>query len=195
MRSDGPKRGTVDTVRLPEPERGEGQPDMDGNLPAMSSRVVVELHGHPHRYVVRAVPTAEGPVLTELLMLSDDGAPIDFATVRSVPTRRLAYAAIQWLSRAGGLFAEPGDTADTHARPERARQRKDTDETLRELAGHVTDAVSLGAPVQRYVGQKMHISHATVDRWIRKAKARGLLPDEPLPRRKEKPRTQSEPSS
>ncbi len=176
-------------VRLPEPERGEGEPVKSGNIPALESPVVVELHGHePHRYVVRAAPGPSGPVLVELRILGDGGTPIDPAIVKAIPVTRLAYAAMQWLTRAGGLLGQPGDTAETYARPETEettrRRRKADAALLEEVAGHVTDALAKGLPVQWYVGQRMGgASAATADRWIRKAKEGGFIEDRPLPRR------------
>ncbi|MBF6070134.1 hypothetical protein [Nocardia farcinica] len=184
------KKGTVKAVRLPEPERGEGEPVMSGNIPALESPVVVELHGHePHRYVVRVAPGPSGPVLVELRILSDADAPIDPAVMKSVPVPRLAYAAMQWLTRAGGLLGLPGDTSETYAKPETEettrRRRKADAALLEEVAGHVAHAVAHGLPIQKYVGQRMGgASTATADRWIRKAKEEGFIEDRPLPRRK-----------
>lgn len=181
--------GTVKVVRLPEPERGEGHPVMDGTVPALDGPVVVELHGHRHRYVVRAARTDDdGPVITDLRVLSDDGAPVDHGVLRAVNLRRLAYTALQWLTSAGGQFAQPGDTAESFAKPERAAKiraarRKDS-ANLADVAVHVLDALDESAPVLEFVAERMTISTATAGRLIRRAKVEGFLPDKQLPRRK-----------
>lgn len=183
-------------VRLPKPERGEGDPVMDGRVPALESPVVVELHGHGHhRYVVRAVPTESGPVLVELRILGD-GSSLDYDALSPPLARRLAYAAMQWLSSAGGLWATPGDTDETAAKPEEAdtirRRRKATDELLTEVARHVERAVLLGLPIRPYVGQQMNRSKPAVARYIAEAKRQGYLPDTPLP--KTQPETRKPPT-
>lgn len=189
------------TVRLPEPGRGEGEPVRDGRLPAMDGPVVVELHGHRHRYVVRAAPTEHGPVLTDLRVVGDGGA-LDYDALTPLPLRRLAYAAMQWLSSAGGLFADPGDTEKSRTEPENAdhvrRRNKATEELLNAVAEHVTYAVENGLPVQQYVGRKLDRSKPAVARYIARAKAEGFLPDTPLPKVQSevrKPRTRPNPST
>jgi hypothetical protein len=181
-------KGTVKVVRLPDPARGEGEPQMDGRIPALASPVVVEINGHPHRYVVRVAPSPRGPVLVELRMISDTAAPIDYAAIKSVSVGRLAYAAMQWLTSAGGQFAQPGDSAETYAKPEKAesirRQRKADDALLTDVAAHAAHAVAHGLRVQDHVAEQMNASTATAARWMRKAKAEGFMPDTPLPRRK-----------
>lgn len=159
---------------------------MRKGFPTQDSRVVVELVGHSHHYAVRVAGSADEPVLTELCILSDDGSPIDYAVVKAVPVRRLAHAAHRWLSSSGGLFAQPGDDAESFARPDKHTLKRRTADRalLLEVAGHVADAVAAGLPVQRYVGEHMNASTATVDRWIRKAKEWGVIEDAPLPRRK-----------
>ncbi|MBF6161064.1 helix-turn-helix domain-containing protein [Nocardia cyriacigeorgica] len=185
-RSTDPKHGTVSTVRLPDSQRGEGRPTIRKGFPTADSRVVVELVGHRHRYAVRVAGTEDEPVLTELCILSDDASPIDYAAVKSVPVRRLAHAAHRWLSSGGGLFAQPGEDAESFAQPEKhTPQRRTADRALLlEVAGHVADAVAAGLPVQKHVAERMNASTATVDRWIRKAKEWGVIEDAPLPRRK-----------
>ncbi|WP_405136577.1 hypothetical protein [Nocardia sp. NBC_01388] len=181
-------KGTVSAVRLPDPGRGEGDPTMDGAIPALDSAVVVELVGHPHRYVVRVEPGPDGPVVVELRMISDTAAPIDYVAIKSVSVRRLAYAAMQWLTGAGGQFAHPGDAPDTLARPEAAdgirRQRKADDALLTEVSEHAAYAVAHGFRVKEHVAERMHASTATAARWLAKAKAEGFMPDVPLPKRK-----------
>ncbi|WP_157181997.1 hypothetical protein [Nocardia testacea] len=187
---NGGERGTVKAVRLPEPGRGEGDPVRDKSLPALNSPVVVELHGHPHRYVVRAVPTDDGPVLAELRVLGD-GPTLDHDALASVSPRRLAYAAMQWLSSGGGLWGTPGDTPDVYAQPENAdafrHYNKLSEELLEEVAAHVITAKQHGKPVRKYVADKMHKSIPTVARYIRDAKAAGYLSDAPLPKVREQP--------
>ncbi|WP_305779509.1 hypothetical protein [Nocardia nova] len=127
-------------------------------------------------------------MLVDLRMVSDSGAPIDYAAIKAVSVRRLAYAAMQWLTSAGGQFAQPGDTAETLTRPEKAvsirGQRKADDALLAEVAEHAAYAVTHGLRVKEHVAERMHTSTATVGRWLRKAKVEGFLDDSPLPRRK-----------
>ncbi|WP_328658907.1 hypothetical protein [Nocardia salmonicida] len=185
--------GTVKAVRLPDPSRREGEPVMDGQFPAMDSPVVVELHGRPHRYVVRVTRTADdGPVLTDLRILSDDSTPVDHAVLRSVNLRRLTHAALRYLASGGGHFAAPGEV-ESFATPEKSddirRHHRINDARLIDVAGHVGDAleaIKKGDPVQilEFVGERLNIGTAQAGRLIRKAKAEGLLPNKPLPRRK-----------
>ncbi|MFE3757890.1 hypothetical protein ACFXO9_26585 [Nocardia tengchongensis] len=193
MADDVTPEGAVKAVRLPDPSCGEGELQLDGGIPTLDSPVVVEVNGHPHRYVVRVAPSPDGPVLVELRMISDTGAPIDYAAIKSVQVRRLAYAAMQWLTSARGLFAQPGDTSEALAKSERAegirRQRKADGALLADVAAHATYAVEHGLRVQDYVGQRMNASTSTVARWLRKAKAEGFMPDVPLPKRRKGGRT------
>ncbi|MGW5438596.1 hypothetical protein [Nocardia asteroides] len=193
--NESEERGTVKAVRLPNPERGEGVPVMAGRVPALDSPVVVELHGHPHRYVVHATRTPDdGPVLVELRILGDGAAPIDQGALRAVNVRRLAHAAIQFLTSAGGQFVAPGDTPESYAKPERAaairRRRKADDALLADVAGHVQDALDAIAAgdttiqILEFVADRIGKSTATAGRLIRQAKAEGFLPDKQLPRRK-----------
>lgn len=192
--AESTERGTVKLVRLPDPQRGEPEPVMDGRIPALESPVVVELHGHAHRYVVRVARTEDGPVLTELRVVSDNDAPIDYAVMRAVNLRRLIFAALQWLTSAGGQFAQPGDTAESFTKPEKAadirRRRTDDYSRLTDVAAHVEDALDAikagdkEIRIQKFVADRLGVGPAQAQRLIRKAKDQGFLADKQLPRRK-----------
>ncbi len=146
--------------------------------PTPADQIAIRLHGHPYRYVVRvAVSRGLEPKLIELAITADDGRGVDHAAVRSVPVRRLAHSAAQWMERAGGAFALPGDYEETHRRPENADPR------LYEVGWRVEAAIMNGEPVRRTVAQQMNVSLATLDRLIAKAKAAGFLDGADLPRR------------
>lgn len=146
--------------------------------PAPDERVAIRLVGHAMTYYVRVTTSlATGPVITELTLAADDGQAVDYAAVRAIPVRRLAYSAAGWIDRAGGVLAFPGDYAETRARPESADPR------LSELAWRIESAIKAGEPVRPTVAHDMHVSPSTLDRLIAKARAEGLLKGVELPRR------------
>lgn len=149
--------------------------------------IEIELVGHVHRYVVRVETGRGGPRLVGLNIVAPAGvaAPtITPAALRAIPARRLAYAAAQFAGRYDGAFALPGDTDETHHRPEAPTARNKLDDNhYREVAERVRSAVAMGAPVRKTVAAAMHTTPPTLDRWIRAAKDRGYLDENDIPRR------------
>ncbi|ORW43111.1 hypothetical protein AWB90_18330 [Mycobacterium paraense] len=116
-------------------------------------------------------------MLCELTVVADDGLAVDYAAVRAIPVRRLAHSAAQWIARAGGAVAFPGDYEQTHRQPENADPR------LYEVSWRIDAAIMNGQPVRRTVAEEMNISTATLDRLIAKAKLFGFLDGTELSRR------------
>ncbi|WP_035760329.1 hypothetical protein [Gordonia amicalis] len=175
--------GDVESVAYADPP-----PDHSGTgpfrAPRPDERVRVRLHGHPRTYVVRVSTSGREPRITELTITADDGQAVDYAALRSIPARRLAYSAVQWLARAGGAFAFPGDQAETHTRPD------DADPRVWDAAQIADRALALGLPVRQTVADELTISTRTADRLLAKAKAEGFidaadLPKRPQPRQKD----------
>lgn len=174
-----PTRGDVVSVDFADPDpHPEARSGPFQRIPAPDERVAIRLDGHPVTYVVR-VETARGqePRLTELTMLADDGAEIDYAAVRAVPVRRLAHTAAQWTARLGGLLAFPGDTAEVGTQPE------NHDPRVYQAAQIADRALSLGLPVRPTVAAELNVSTRTVDRLLTRARAEGWFDDAPLPKR------------
>ncbi|NVN51686.1 hypothetical protein [Mycolicibacterium hippocampi] len=148
--------------------------------PKTDERVKIRLHGYPYDFLVR-VATARGsePTLAELTIVADhpDSHPVDYKALRSVPARRLAYSARQWIARAGGTFAMPDDYRRDSAQPENADPR------LTELHWRIEQAVMEGLPVRETIAQDLHVGKRTVDRMIAKARALGLLDGVEIPKR------------
>ncbi|GAB1811839.1 hypothetical protein MUNTM_08770 [Mycobacterium sp. MUNTM1] len=117
------------------------------------------------------------PRLTELTITADDGAMVDYAAVRAVPTRRLAYSAAQWIDRVGGLIGFVDDIAETHSQPDNPAPK------VFEAAQIANNAIALGRPVRPTVAEKLNVSKTTVDRLLKRAKAEGWFDDKPLPKR------------
>ena len=170
-------------------ESGESGP-RKSRFPDPGDRVAIRLHGHPHEYIVRVAKGPGGPKLSELTITSDTGLPVDYDTLRSVPAQRLAYAAAQWFDTSGGLFGDPGTTAETFTRPDLDARKRLDDNFLSEVADLVVRAVNNGHPVRKSVAAAMNTSPGTLDRWIRAAKDRGFLDEHDLPRHR-RPETQS----
>ncbi|QLL08844.1 hypothetical protein [Mycobacterium vicinigordonae] len=171
-----PQHGDVVSVGFADPrEKGRTGPFA---APNRDDRVAIRLHGHPYRYVVKvAVSRGSEPRLAELTVIADKGQVVDSAAVRSVPVRRLAHSAAQWIERGGGAFALPGDYEENDSRPENADPR------LYEVSWRIEAAIMNGEPVRRTVAQQMNISTATLDRLIAKAKAFDFLDGIELSRR------------
>ncbi len=151
-------------------------------MPEHGERVAIRLVGHPVTYVVRVTTSAAtGPTISELTLIADDGNAVDYAAVRAIPVRRLAYSAAGWIDRAGGQIAFPGDYSETRTRPEIAAASPN--DRLSELAWRIESAIMSGEPVRPTVAREMHVSTSTLDRMIAKARAEGLLDGVELPRR------------
>ncbi|MGV0154157.1 hypothetical protein ACSW29_12545 [Rhodococcus sp. GB-02] len=121
--------------------------------------------------------TKQEPQIIELTIIADDRSPIDHRALREIPTRRLAHSAAQWLVRAGGQIAFPGDTTESDSQPE------NVDPRVWQAARRVEAALALGLPVRKTVASEMNVSPSTVDRLIAKAKAEGFLDAAALPKR------------
>lgn len=157
-----------------------------GHVAKPGDRVRIELRGHRFAYVVRVERTPGGPRLAELAMVPvRDGAAIDAAALRRIPTQRLAVAAARWLDQAGGLFAGPGEFDPEYStRPEIATRRRQrlNDELLRQVADTVRHAVAAGHPVREWSAAQLNTSPGTLDRWIRAAKDQDFLSEDEVPR-------------
>ncbi len=159
----------METVEHGEP--GKGVPDPD-------DRVRIRLHGNPFTYVVKVTTgTRSGPQVAELTITADQGTAVDHDTLRGVPVRRLAYAAAQWIERAGGVFSLPSDTTETYRQPE------NHDDRVYLAAREAERALALGMPVRQTVAEQLNISTRTADRLLARARAEGFMSDEPLPKR------------
>lgn len=162
--ADPPKKGTKPRYRTPKPDE----------------RVAIRLHDHPYTYVVRVTATkGNAPALAELTIVADDpgSEPVDYEALRSVPARRLAYSARQWISRGGGAFAMPDDQRDTFTQPDNA------DDRLVKLPDLIENAIMDGLPVRPTVAAQLGVAKRTLDRMISKARAEGLLDGIEIPRR------------
>jgi hypothetical protein len=183
-----PKRGDVESVDYadPDPRKGKRTGPL-GRIPAPNERVAISLRGYPFTFTVRVETDRQtGPKLTELTITADDGGAVDYAAVRGVPVRRLAYTAAQWIQRCGGQIALPGDTAEMYSRPDEAAA--DTTAGKAHRAAAIADrALALGLPVRPTVAAELGVSKTTVDRLLKRAKAQGWFDDEPLPKRPQPP--------
>lgn len=155
-----PKRGDV-VFRAPS----RGRPHRDS-----APRPSVHFH-------VRS--GTDGPFIRELTVTADDGASVDYHALRAIPARRLAYTAVQTAARElCDLGVEVvGHTLDDSARPD------DADPRVWEVVQRAQIAVSNGLPVRATVAEEMHLTKATVDRLIKKAKDAGYLDAADLPKR------------
>lgn len=183
-KSDSPKpqRGDVDSVDFADPPTPDTRSDVLGRIPVPSERVAIRLVGHPFTYVVR-VQTAKdsGPRITELTIVADDRGAVDYAAVRAVPVRRLAYTAAQWIARLGGLVYSVGDTAEMDLQPDVPAP------PVYQAAKIAEEALALGLPVRPTVAKRLTVSKTTVDRLLKRAKAEGWFDDQPLPKRPQPP--------
>ncbi len=180
MANRGRKEQPGDVMAVTSGEPGY-QP---GDVPQLTDRVRVTLRGHAFDYVVRVETGPLGPRLVEMAMVpTRDEAAIDPAALRRIPVQRLALAAAQWLSSAGGQFAGPGETDDTRTRPDSpARWRRIDDALLTDVTETVRRAVREGHPIRQWSAKQLGTSPATLDRWIRAAKDHGYLSDGEVPR-------------
>jgi hypothetical protein len=185
-----PQRGDVvnvdyaneDKAAAAKAARAAGTDPLRAPAPAAAERIKIRLHGHPMTYLVRVnTGMSTGPVITELAVIADDGHAVDYAAVRAIPVRRLAYSAAWWIDRAGGQLRFPGDYSEHRTRPEIAAAKPN--ERLGELAWRIEHAIMNNEPVRPTVAREMHVSTSTLDRMIAKARAEGLLEGIELPRR------------
>lgn len=147
-------------------------------MPDDDERVAVRLRGYPFLFVVRVRAGRTGPVVKHLEITADDGQVVDYGVLRSVPLRRVALSAWNWLQRFGGIVGFPGDHAGKLARPD------DPDaDRLTTMVHLIESAILSGLPVRKTVAAEMKMGTATVDRMIRKAKDAGLMDGIEIPRR------------
>lgn len=187
MRTEGPQSrpGDVDSVAFADlPGDTTRYHDQLGRIPERDERVAIELVGHPFKYVVK-VATARGrdPRLTELTIATTDSdtAPVDHQAVRSIPVRRLAYTAAQWIARHGGQVGYVDDTAESLAQPE------NHDSKVYQAATIAKRALQLGQPVRPTVAAELNVSTKTVDRLLKRAQAESWWDGQPLPKRPQPP--------
>lgn len=177
------KRGDVESVTYadPNPRKGKRTGPLC-RIPKPDERVAIRLHGYPFTFTVRVAPDKQtGPKLTELTITADAGGAVDYEALRSIPARRLAYSAAQWIERGGGLFAFVGDIAETYSQPESPAAAGAP--KVYEAARIADKALALGLPVRPTVAAELGVSKTTVDRLLKRAKAEGWFDDEPLPKR------------
>ncbi|MFG3617471.1 hypothetical protein [Nocardia sp. NPDC047654] len=151
-----------------------------GDVAQPTDRVRITLRGHAFDYVVKVETGPEGPRLVALTLT---GGVVDQTALRRIPLARLAAAAARWLNSGGGLWGNPGETADTRARPDQTpRRRRIDDALLTDVAETVRRAVREGHPVRAWSAAQLHTSPGTLDRWVRAAKDHGYLTEGEVPR-------------
>lgn len=175
-----PRPGDVHSASFADPPNDNTRTGPLGRIPESDERVAIELVGHPFKYTVK-VATAKGrdPRLTELTIATDDSsaAPVDSQAVRSIPVRRLAYTAAQWIERYGGQVGYLDDTAESAAQPDKH------DSKVYRAAEIAKRALRLGQPVRPTVASELIVSTKTVDRLLKRAEAEGWWDGQPLPKR------------
>lgn len=175
-----PKKGDVVSVDFadPDPNPRKGRNPFAHRIPSPDERAAIRLHGHPFTYVVRVTTDRQsGPRLTELAVIADDGGTVDYASIRSVPVRRLAYTTAQWIEQCAGLVSFVDSMGEVQGRPEEADPKVYLAALLAE------QALSLGIPVRPFVAAELSVSTRTVDRLLDKARAEKWFDDGPLPKR------------
>jgi hypothetical protein len=182
-----PQRGDVESVAFADPDKaaqaaraGASDDPFGVPMPDDDEPVAVRLHGYPYLFVVRVCAGATGPAVWHIEITADAGAEVDYNALRSIPLRRIALSAHNWLRRFGGAIAEPGDHDLARRRPD---DRDAISGRLHELVWRVEQAIASGLPVRKTVAAEMQLSTATIDRLIAKAKAGGLMDDIEIPKR------------
>lgn len=176
MATDNPDADAIKGDVIPDGiRRVSGEPGSADGL------IEIPLVGHDHRYRVRIDSSGSAPRLIELHLIPADGADaeIDPATIRQVPVRRLAKAAARFISLTEHGVAEAGilDNPTALERPDRDPKRRTLDDVhYREVARLLKAARAMGLSPREYVGERLHGSLPTVDRWIAEAKRRRFLP-------------------
>lgn len=177
-----PQLGDVESVNFadpdPYPEAAKRHGPFRRRVPGPDTRVAIRLHGHPFTYAVRVTTDKQsGPQLTELTIVSDSHAHVDHGAMRSIPLRRLAYTAAQWIEPCTGLIAFLDSMGEVRGRPAEAAP----DVYL--AAQMAEQALALGMPVRPFVAKELDVSTRTVDRLLAKARAGGWFDSGPLPKR------------
>ncbi|MRH91554.1 hypothetical protein GFY24_29640 [Nocardia sp. SYP-A9097] len=178
---------TPDELPPPAPIKGDvdtaGITRVSGTLGTDDGLISVPLVGHATRYVVRVDLSGSAPRLVELRVIAaDDGGDIDPNTMRTTPVRRLASAAAWFITQADGQFLTVDEVREPRrlSRPERAASRHLDADHYRRVSAALMSARRIGAPAREAVAVQFRTADkpvplATVDRWIREAKARGYL--------------------
>lgn len=174
MATDNPDADAIKGDVIPDGiRRVSGEPGSADGL------IEIPLFGHDHRYRVRIDSSGPAPRLIELHLIPAADAEIDPATIRQVPVRRLAKAAARFISLTEHGVAVAGDLDDPTdlLRPDHKPGRRKLDDVhYRQVAKLITAAQKMGLPPREYVGERLHGSLPTVDRWIAEAKRRRFLP-------------------
>lgn len=165
----GQKRGDVAVIR-------------DG--PSRGLPVRVFLAGHPCSYLVRAGRTPTGPVLLALQVEPLEGGIITAEDLRGIPVTRLAAAAVPFVHPADDQVprADPGEFDwSRFAKPEKperkAAGRPPTHgpEHYAEVAEIARQARANKESARHAIAARWTVAQSTADKWMRHARALGLL--------------------
>lgn len=147
----------------------------------------VFLHGHPCVYEVRAARTPDGPVLLDMRVTPlEDGGQVTTDTLKSIPARRVAAAAI-----AAGAFSPDDDLLPPEepealdwsrwSEPEKPKRKRAGrppvygPEHYAEVADEARAARAAGKSARRAIAERWAVSETTADKWMREARMLGLL--------------------
>lgn len=147
----------------------------------------VFLHGHPCVYEVRAARTPDGPVLLDMRVTPlEDGGQVTADTLKSIPVRRVAAAAI-----GAGAFSPDDDLLPPDEpeeldwsrwrepeKPKRKRAGRPPvygPEHYAEVAEVARTARASGKSARRAIAERWSMSETTADKWMREARRLGLL--------------------
>lgn len=156
--------------------------------------VRIRLRGHPFDYLVRAGRTPDGPVLLGLEIRPDDGHVITSQSVQRLPAKRLAAAAAKLVvfprdDLVGGQL--DGPDFENYARPDQPQRETSgrrgrpvlyDDAHYRAVAEEARRARAEGSSARAAIAKRFHTSEPNADRWMRAARARGLLQAHPASR-------------
>ena len=127
-----------------------------------------------------------------MTIVADEGAVIDYGSLRMIPIRRLAVTAARLVTPADQVsFTEVGARtppargphSGLHGFSEQAPLTAPLTVGVIKAATLAERALVLGQPVRPTVAAELGVSKSTVDRLLRQAKAQGLLENRSLPRR------------
>jgi hypothetical protein len=155
---------------------------VSGRKGSANGLIEIALYGHRCRYQVRVDLRGPAPRLVELRMLAgDDGGQLDPAEVRDIPVRRLALAAARFISLTEHGVGLAGDFDDPTSlrrpdHPKGGRGHKYDDVHYRQVTALLLRAREIGLSPRDYVAEQFMVELPTVDRWIREAKRREILP-------------------
>lgn len=172
-----PQPGEVVSVDYADPPTSDTRTGPLGRIPQDDERVAIRLHAIPFTFAVRVTTDKHaGPRVTELDITADEGHAVERTVLQSIPVRRLAASAAQWIEQYGGQVWPVGDVTETFRRPENPSPQ------VWDAAQHANKALALGLPVRPYVAEQLIVSKSTVDRLLKRAKAEGWFEDQPLPK-------------